>query len=91
MFNCFPDDTTYRWTIKHFGPLHIQGNGDKIALNLHNIVLYQPLIQYETQKRIIVKDGHLWLDKDSLLSYTFTCNYCFMAGDQVFTLHNSLY
>ena len=91
VFRYFPNDTTYTWNIKHFGPLYIPGKGDQIVLNPYNIVLYQSLIQYETEKRITVKDGQLFLSEDSLISYTFTRNYYFVAGDFVAGSHDSRY
>jgi len=91
VFRCFPNDTMYQWNIIHFGPLYIPGKGDQMDLNPHNIVLYQSLIQYETEKRITIKDGQIFLGKDSLFSYTFTGNYYFMAGDFVFGSQDSRY
>ena len=83
VFNCFPEDTVYHWTIKHFGPLYIPGKGDCLELNTQNIVLYRSLIQYETGQRITVREEQLFLDSETLFSYTFAQNYFFMAGDCV--------
>jgi signal peptidase I len=89
--NCFPNDTAYHWTIKHFGPLYIPGKGDRLDLNPQNIVLYRSLIQYETEKKITIKEEQLFLGEDSISSYTFTKNYYFMAGDNVFGSQDSRY
>ena len=90
-FNCFPYDTAHHWNIKHFGPLYIPGKGDCIELNQQNIALYEPLIQYETEKRITIKEGQIFLDGEPLSAYTFTQNYYFMAGDYVSASHDSRY
>ena len=89
--HCFPDDTAYRWTIKHFGPLYIPGKGDCLEVNLPNIVLYRSLIQYETGQKITVQDEQLFLDGDTLFAYTFAQNYYFMAGDYVSGSQDSRY
>ena len=81
----------YHWTIKHFGPLYIPGKGDCLELNTQNIVLYRSLIQYETGQRITFNDEHLFSDRDTLFSYTFTQNYCFLVGDCVVGSQDSRY
>ena len=91
IYNCFPADTTFQWNIKYFGPLYIPGKGDTLELNPQNIVLYQSLIQYETQKKITIIDGQLFLDRTPLSPYTFTQNYYFMVGDNVIESHDSRY
>ena len=92
IWQCFPFDTVYyRWNIKDFGPLYIPAQNDKLELNQQNIVLYKPLIQYETQKTITVKEGRLFLGEEPLSSYTFTRNYYFMAGDNVTGSYDSRY
>ena len=89
---CFPYDTAYyQWNIKDFGPLYIPGKGDKLELNFRNIVLYKPVIQYETGKKITVEEGHIFLDEQPLSDYTFTQNYSFMVGDDVTASHDSRY
>jgi len=92
IWQCFPFDTVYyRWNIKDFGPLYIPAQNDKLELNQQNIVLYKPLIQYETQQTITVKEGRLFLGEEPLSSYTFTRNYYFMAGDNVTGSYDSRY
>ena len=91
IFNCFPYDTTYHWSIKHFGPLYIPGKGDILELNRQNIALYEPLIQYETHKTITLKEDQIFLDRELLSAYSFTQNYYFMAGDYVLGSQDSRY
>jgi signal peptidase I len=92
IWQCFPFDTVHcHWNIKDFGPLYIPGKGDRLELNQQNIALYEPLIQYETEKRITVREDQLFLGDEPLFSYTFTHNYYFMAGDYVVDSHDSRY
>ena len=91
-WNCFPFDTLYyQWNIKDFGPIYIPGKGDELKLNLQNIALYKPLIQYETGQTITIKEEQFFLCEELLLTYTFTQNYYFMAGDYVLSSHDSRY
>jgi signal peptidase I len=91
IFNCFPLDSTYQWNIKNFGPLFVPEKGSKVQLDARNIALYRKLITYETDKAIEVRDSQVFLDDEALLSYTFTKNYYFMAGDYVLDSRDSRY
>jgi len=91
LFNCFPEDSAFHWTVKNFGPLYIPGKGDTIAVNLNNIALYRPLIQYETGKTVRLAEGKVFLDNDQIDTYVFTHNYYFMAGDRVAGSNDSRY
>ena len=90
-FNCFPYDTAYHRNIKHFGPFYIPGKGETIKLNRQNIALYEPVIQYETEKRITLNEDQIFLDGEPLMAYTFTQNYYFMAGYYVLGSNDSRY
>jgi signal peptidase I len=89
---CFPyNNANYSWTAAHFGPLYIPRKGDKIAIDTVNIVLYQNLITYETNKSITVKNGKVFLDNESVDYYIFSQNYYFMAGDSTPNSFDSRY
>ncbi|MDR1408133.1 MAG: signal peptidase I [Tannerella sp.] len=91
IFRCFPFDSAYGWTVKHFGPLYVPGRGSTVAVDTQNIVLYRNPIMYETGKKITVRDGHVCLDGERLDAYTFAKDYYFMAGDWVFDSRDSRY
>ncbi|MDR2774437.1 MAG: signal peptidase I [Tannerella sp.] len=91
IFRCFPFDSTYRWNIKHFGPLYVPGKGSEVAIDAQNIVLYGNLITYETGRKVTVKNGQVFMDDKYLDTYTFTHDYYFMAGDWVFDSRDSRY
>jgi signal peptidase I len=91
IFRCFPFDSAYRWNIKRFGPFYVPARGSRVAIDVRNVVLYKNLIAYETGRRITVRDGQVYMDDEPLHVYTFTKDYCFMAGDWVFDSRDSRY
>ena len=92
IWNCFPYDTAYyQWNIKDFGPLYVPAAGDMIAIDTLNIRLYKKLIEYETDQKLSVRDGHVHLGDDIIKEYTFRLNYYFMAGDYIFDSQDSRY
>ena len=92
IWNSFPYDTLYyRWNIKNFGLLYVPGKGDNVTIDTINYCLYKNLIEYETDKRVIIQNGLLYLEENEFNSYTFQQNYYFMSGDWVFDSHDSRY
>ncbi len=92
LWNCFPRDTVhYRWTVKNFGPLYVPGAGDTIAIDSISYQLYKNLIEYETDQKMVVKEGRVFLGDKSLSHYVFRQNYYFMSGDWVFDSQDSRY
>ena len=70
------------WTIDHFGPIYIPVQGDLITLDTINILLYRPLIEYETGKKLVEMKGVYLLNGEVCRQYQFKRNYYFMAGDR---------
>ena len=92
IWDCFPFDSVhYRWNIKDFGPLYVPEAGATIAVDTLNVRLYKNLIEYETDKKLSVSAGLVYLDDELLIDYTFRMNYYFMAGDNVFNSQDSRY
>jgi len=92
IWNCFPFDSVhYRWNIKDFGPLYVPEAGATIAVDTLNVRLYKNLIEYETDKKLSVSAGLVYLDDELLIDYTFRMNYYFMAGDNIFNSQDSRY
>jgi signal peptidase I len=91
IYHCFPFDSRYKWTVRHFGPLYVPRKGDVLAIDTLNIALYRNLIRYETGKEISVKQGKVYLGKSLLIKYAFRKNYYFMAGDLVHDSKDSRY
>ena len=66
-------------------------SGTTLPLDTINRVLYKNLIEYETDKKITVHDGSVYLDDEKINEYTFKLNYYFMAGDYIFDSQDSRY
>ena len=92
IWRCFPfDSLRFNWNIKDFGPLYIPASGATLPLDSINYFLYKNLIEYETDKKLSVIDGSIYLDDEQISNYTFTMNYYFMAGDFIFDSRDSRY
>lgn len=91
IYNCFPHDARYAWTIKNFGPLYIPRKNDVLSIDTLNIVLYEKLIEFETNKAVNIRTGQVLLADSVIATYQFTRNYYFMAGDLVFDSQDSRY
>lgn len=91
IFNCFPFDSIYHWTMKNFGPLYIPKAKDKIQIDSKNLDLYRRMIVYETGKNIETKNNIITLGGKPLKEYTFKMNYYFMVGDYVLDSKDSRY
>ena len=88
----FPfDSVNYRWNIKDFGPLYIPAAGATIEIDSLNIRLYKNLIEYETNKKLSVRSGLVFIGDEMINEYTFTLNYYFMAGDNSINSQDSRY
>lgn len=87
----FPYNDKYPWTIRTFGPLYIPHKGDVIHVTVDNIVLYRKMIEYETEQKISIRDGAVFLDKQKLEYYVFRSSYYFLAGDNVVFSEDSRY
>lgn len=85
------DTTRYRWTVKNFGPLYIPRKGDEIILDSINFILYKSVVEYETNNRVKLERGELFLGDKPLSKYRFNENYYFMAGDNVMASQDSRY
>ncbi|MDR0537310.1 MAG: signal peptidase I [Tannerellaceae bacterium] len=91
LFNCFSPNAAQQWTMKNFGPIYIPRKGSLVSVDTANISIYKNLIEYETGKAVESKDGNVTMDNATLVSYTFTKNYYFMAGDEVLNSRDSRY
>ena len=92
VYQCFPYDTVhYNWNIKKFGPLYIPKKGDQLKIDTINYRLYKNLIEYETDKKVQLTQGQIYLGDQLLDTYLFTMNYYFMAGDWVLDSRDSRY
>ena len=92
IWQSFPFDTVaYHWNIKDFGPLYVPEFGAVIDINTLNISLYKNLIEYETDKLVLVCDSLVYLGDKMINEYIFRLNYYFMAGDNLYNSQDSRY
>jgi len=79
------------WSIKHFGPLYIPAKGDTIHLTNANGIIYQQIIEYETNESLTCTDGLLYKGNQLIDQYLFTKNYYFACGDNATNSKDSRY
>jgi signal peptidase I len=84
----FPHNPAYAWNNDNFGPLLIPKKGLTIAIDTHNICLYEKILNtYDDGIHQVTKQNGLVLyDGQPIKSYTFKQDYYFMMGDN---RHNS--
>jgi len=73
-FYIFPKSKQQEWTHDNYGPLLIPKKGMTIALNKDILPIYDKLIDYYENEKILLSDNETY-------SYTFKNNYYFMLGD----------
>jgi signal peptidase I len=87
MYDVFPNDTNYRWTINNFGPLYIPRKGATLKLDTNNLCLYERIISHYEKNMLAVKDGQIYINGNATDEYTFKMDYYWMMGDN---RHSSL-
>ena len=81
----------FGWTIRDFGPLYIPGRGDSVRLDDMSVRLYRKIIEYETDEKVEVRDGMVYIGGSPANTYTFEGNYYFFGGDNVLNSKDSRY
>ena len=85
---CFPHDTAnFAFTKDNFGPITIPKKGVTVPINIHNIALYQRLIQVYEKHDFKIQDSTIFIDGKPATNYTFAMDYYWLMGDN---RHNSL-
>ena len=90
-FNAFPYSDQFGWTIKEFGPYHIQQAGMTVPMDSLTATLYHKLIRWEQKKPVTWPDGKVMLGYSLIHEYTFKENYYFTAGDNGLNSRDSRY
>lgn len=81
----------FGWTIRDFGPLYIPGRSDSVRLDDMSVRLYRKIIEYETDEKVEVRDGMVYIGGSPANTYTFEGNYYFFGGDNVLNSKDSRY
>ncbi len=82
----YPHNPAFPWNVDNFGPLYVPKEGDKIALDAKNVILYKRVITQYEGNTLEEKGGKVFINGKEETSYTFKMNYYFMMGDN---RHNS--
>ena len=82
----YPLNGNKHWTRDNYGPIWIPKKGEKIALTLDNIVIYERPIKVYEGNDLQVKDGKIFINGQETKEYTFKMDYYWMQGDN---RHNS--
>ncbi len=74
------------WTRDNYGPVWIPKKGEKLALTMDNIAIYERPIRTYEGNDLKVKDGKIYINGKEAKEYTFKMDYYWMMGDN---RHNS--
>lgn len=79
--------TKFGWSTDNFGPLVMPAEDMTIELTQKNIDLYRTIIEhYEDNENVVIENGTVSIDGETITEYTFKQGYYFMIGDN---RHNS--
>ena len=82
----YPLNGNKHWTRDNYGPIWIPKKGEKIALTMDNIAIYERPIKVYEGNDLEIKDGKILINGQEAKEYTFKMDYYWMMGDN---RHNS--
>ena len=82
----YPLNGNKHWTRDNYGPVWIPKKGEKIALTMDNIAVYERPIKVYEDNDLKIKDGKILINGQEAKEYTFKMDYYWMMGDN---RHNS--
>jgi signal peptidase I len=82
----YPLNGNKHWTRDNYGPVWIPKKGEKIALTMDNIAVYERPIKVYEDNDLEIKDGKILINGQEAKEYTFKMDYYWMMGDD---RHNS--
>ena len=82
----YPLNGNKHWTRDNYGPVWIPKKGEKIALTMDNIAIYERPIKVYEGNDLEIKDGKIFINSQEAKEYTFKMDYYWMMGDN---RHNS--
>ena len=82
----YPLNGNKHWTRDNYGPVWIPKKGEKIALTMDNIAIYERPIKVYEDNDLEIKDGKILINGQEAKEYTFKMDYYWMMGDN---RHNS--
>ena len=90
-FNTYPFNNIVNWNIVEFGPLFIPAKGAEVLMTPLNKVLYRNAIEWEQNKKLLLRGDTVLLNDSVIRNYRFKENYYFMTGDKVMNSQDSRY
>jgi signal peptidase I len=82
----YPLNGNKHWTRDNYGPVWIPKKGEKIALTMDNIAIYERPIKVYEGNDLEIKEGKILINGQEAKEYTFKMDYYWMMGDN---RHNS--
>ena len=86
-WDIYPLNGNLHWTRDNYGPIWIPKKGEKIAINMDNIAIYERPIRTYEGNQLEIKDNKIFINGQEAKEYTFKLDYYWMMGDN---RHNSL-
>lgn len=87
----FPNSSTVKWNIDHFGPFYIPKSGKSILLNSKNLLFYKRAIEKYENNTIENKNDSIYINGKFTKTYTFKMDYYFAMGDNRYNSIDSRY
>lgn len=87
----YPYNGLVDWDIINFGPLYLPARGDDIEMNPKHAALYRNAIEWEQNKKLLLRGDTVLLNDSVIRNYRFKENYYFMTGDKVMNSQDSRY
>lgn len=87
----YPYNGLVDWDIINFGPLYLPARGDDIEMNPKHVALYRNAIEWEQNKKLLLRGDTVLLNDSVIRNYRFKENYYFMTGDKVMNSQDSRY
>lgn len=91
VLRAFPYNGGLKWTIRNLGPALVPRKGSVVRLDTNNVHYFARAIEYETGVRPTVDDGIVRLGDKEVRTYTFSKDYFFFGGDNLFDSRDSRY
>ncbi|MFA6593432.1 MAG: signal peptidase I [Bacteroidales bacterium] len=91
VLRAFPYNGGLKWTIRNLGPALVPRKGSAVRLDTNNVHYFARAIEYETGVRPTVDDGIVRLGDKEVRTYTFSKDYFFFGGDNLFDSRDSRY
>lgn len=87
----YPYNGLVNWDIINFGSLYLPARGDDIEMNPKHVALYRNAIEWEQNKKLLLRGDTVLLNDSVIRNYRFKENYYFMTGDKVMNSQDSRY